>query len=121
MARYGDLDALLENLKKQYGEELGWQGTVNMSDVGMMIEDAPTADVVPKSEVERLRDINSLLTEAGQEWQKRYENLAREIFEEIDTMIFGAIIPNDCVIISIAKLAELKKKYTEGEKDGCKQ
>lgn len=46
MARYGDLDLLLENLKKQYGEELGWQCTVNMSDVGMMIEDAPTADVV---------------------------------------------------------------------------
>jgi hypothetical protein len=50
MARYIDADALLENLKKQYGEELGWQCTVNMSDVGMMIEDAPTADVVPKSE-----------------------------------------------------------------------
>ena len=41
---------------------------------------------------------------------------AREIFEEIDTMIFGTIIPNDCAIISIAKLAELKKKYTEAEK-----
>lgn len=54
MARYIDADALLENLKKQYGEELGWQCTVNMSDFGMMIEDAPTADVVPKSEVERL-------------------------------------------------------------------
>lgn len=46
MARYGDLDLLLENLKKQYGEELGWQVTVNMSDVGMMIEDATAADVV---------------------------------------------------------------------------
>ena len=43
---YIDADALLENLKKQYGEDLGWQCTVNMSDVGMMIEDAPTADVV---------------------------------------------------------------------------
>ena len=53
MARYIDADALLENLKNQYGEELGWQGTVNMSDVGMMIEDAPTADVV---EVVRCKD-----------------------------------------------------------------
>lgn len=43
---YIDANALLENLKKQYGEDLGWQCTVNMSDVGMMIEDAPTADVV---------------------------------------------------------------------------
>lgn len=51
MARYIDADALLENLKKQYGEDLGWQCTVNMSDIGMMIEDAPTADVVPKKEI----------------------------------------------------------------------
>lgn len=41
--------------------------------------------------------------------------VAMEIFEEIDTMIFGTIIPNDCAIISIAKLAELKKKYTGGQ------
>ena len=46
MARYIDADALLDNLKKQYGEELGWQCTVNMSDVGMMIEDAPTIDAI---------------------------------------------------------------------------
>jgi hypothetical protein len=82
----------------------------------------PTADVVPKSEVEELREINSLLAAAGQAWQKHYENLAREIFEEIDRMIFGTIIPNDCAIISIAQLAELKKKYTEGAADnGSKQ
>ena len=42
-------------------------------------------------------------------------DVAREIFEEIDTMIFGTIIPDDCAIISIATLAKLKKKYTEGE------
>ena len=50
---YIERGALLENLKKQYGEELGWQCPVNMSDVGMMIEDAPAADVV---EVVRCRD-----------------------------------------------------------------
>lgn len=47
MARYIDADALLGNLKRQYGEELGWWCTVNMSDVGMMIEDTPTANVAP--------------------------------------------------------------------------
>lgn len=50
---YIERGALLENLKKQYGEELGWQYTVNMSDVGMMIEDAEAADVV---EVVRCED-----------------------------------------------------------------
>jgi hypothetical protein len=57
MARYIDADALLGNLKRQYGEELGWWCTVNMSDVGMMIEDAPTANVAPMEEVERLQTI----------------------------------------------------------------
>lgn len=42
-----DADALIAKLKTQYGEELGWQCTVNMSDVGMMIEDAPTVDATP--------------------------------------------------------------------------
>ena len=61
MARYIDADELLKDLKKQYGEELGWQCTVNMSDVGMMIEDAPTADVVPRAELERaLRENRAL-------------------------------------------------------------
>lgn len=46
MPRFIDAHLLLDNLKKQYGEELGWQCTVNMSDVGMMIEDAPSVDVV---------------------------------------------------------------------------
>jgi hypothetical protein len=47
-----------------------------------------------------------------QEVQDAKAEVVREIFAEIDTMIFGSIIPNDCAIISIAKLAELKKKYT---------
>ena len=46
---------------------------------------------------------------------RKSTDLAREVFEEIDTMIFGSIIPNDCAIISTKKLAELKKKYTEVE------
>lgn len=61
MARYIDAGLLLENLKRQYGEELGWQCTVNMSDVGMMIEDAPAVDVV---EVVRCKDCALYNTEA---------------------------------------------------------
>lgn len=53
MARFIDADELIAQLKTQYGEELGWQCTVNMSDVGMMIEDAPTVDAV---EVVRCKD-----------------------------------------------------------------
>lgn len=55
MAEYIEREALLENLKKQYGDELGWQHTVNMSDVGMMIEDAPAADVVSRGVFEQVK------------------------------------------------------------------
>lgn len=56
MARYIDADELLVSLKRQYGEELGWQGTTNMSDVGAMIEDAPTANVVEAEKYNDLRE-----------------------------------------------------------------
>ena len=90
MARYIDADKLIEFITKGLNnpdktKAFGYDAIEILAEV----EYAPTADVAPKSEV------------------------AREIFEEIDTMIFGTIIPNDCAIISIAKLAELKKKYTE--------
>ena len=35
----------------------------------------PTADVVPRAEVEGLRELNNNLLEAGQEWQKRAKQL----------------------------------------------
>lgn len=42
---YIERGALLAKLKQH--DELGWWATVNMSDVGMMIEDLPAADVAP--------------------------------------------------------------------------
>lgn len=87
-----------------------------------------TADVVPRAEVEELKAENERLTDLVKELQgyneawvedngklrKKNKNLAMEIFEEIDRIIFGHIIPNDCAIISLVELAKLKKKYTEG-------
>lgn len=90
------------------------------------ILNAPTADVVPRSEVDKSREINNSLLEAGQEWQKRYENLAREIFAEIEKIINKH--HNECyeyedgdecdtAITYLSYLSididELKKKYTE--------
>lgn len=75
-------------------------------------------------EVERLREINSLLTEAmqvKQEWQRRYNNakaeVAREIFEEIEKLLrIGVVEHLDCLNAYVKKgYTELKKKYTEGE------
>lgn len=90
MARYGDLDALLENLKKQYGEELGWQCTVNMSDVGMMIEDAPTADVAQKSEVAReiIAEIDNRLHDMAME----YHNAGHPEYFAVCEMVYHKVI-----------------------------
>lgn len=94
MPRYIDADALLENLKRQYGEELGWWCTVNMSDVGMMIEGAPTANVEPiadtvKKMQERLHRELAFLG-AKDKFNKEYfltevDRVAKKILEGGDT------------------------------------
>jgi hypothetical protein len=43
---YIEREAVLVEIKRKYGKDLGWQCTVNMSDVANIIKDAPTADVV---------------------------------------------------------------------------
>jgi Na+-translocating ferredoxin:NAD+ oxidoreductase RnfC subunit len=72
-----------------------------------------------KSEIERVIVEYEAMRGAANSYKMHYEQakaeVASEIFEEIDRMIFGTIIPNDCAIISIAQLAKFKKKYTEGE------
>ena len=98
MARYIDADKATEEARLSYCKDCNSYNGVMcracaFDDAMSFIDDFPEADVAPRADV------------------------AREIFEEIDTMIFGTIIPNDCAIISIAKLAELKKKYTEARND----
>lgn len=104
MPRYIDADALLENLKKQYGEELGWQCTVNMSDVGMMIEDAPTADVAPRVEVfEGVDKFRSDLMD-------KFIDLCRgNDYNKLTLLKIGDTVDQ----IYDKQIAELKKKYTD--------
>ena len=87
-----------------------------------------TADVAPKSEVERLQaEVDQLhaLLECGvfansvEDWQKflneKRAEVAREIFEEIEKFIVRRMIA-ECTLIDdrlITDIAELKKKYTE--------
>jgi chromosome segregation ATPase len=104
------LEIELENMRRNLGDAReGWN-------------DAECEVERLESENERLIDLVNELQEYNEAWvedngkqRKENKNLAREIFAEIDTMLFGSIIPNDCAIISIAKLAELKKKYTEDQ------
>ena len=108
--RYIDADALI---KKIYPMGIGdGKYTINAKAVKLAIDNAPTADVVPKSEVERWRrNLEAVLEERAEEKSE----VAREIFEEIEKLMFGIIVQgNKRVFFDNKKFAELKKKYTEG-------
>ena len=103
-------------------------GTGYQSRAISAIQDIPTADVVPKSEVDRLTNIlDSYALQYGTVMDKHIviekarQEVAREIFEEIWKIV------DDCNIVEKFKephfnlsgfvfgLAELKKKFTESE------
>ena len=102
MARYIDADKLIEFITKGLNnpdktKAFGYDAIEILTE----IEYTPTADVAPKSEV------------------------AREIFEEIELKLSanrsGELLSDGkwfvCFDIQLAEeIAELKKKYTEGEK-----
>ena len=74
------------------------------------------ADVVPKSEVERLEVELEAMRCAANSYKIHYENLAREIFEEIEKYWIDSDTLPDCArLVDLDKIAELKKKYTEDE------
>lgn len=120
MARYIDADKL--NKKKKY--QFQTQGMpFPKSEWFIKVDDLfniPTADVVPKSEVETLRQDIERIIDEGEYWQGKYlvakQEVARELFEEIDgvTDLFAKGLIGELEMYD--KLAELKKKYTkEGE------
>ena len=94
--RYIDADALI---KKIY--------PINAKAVKLAIDNTPTADVVPKSEVERVYDnLKAVLEERAETKQE----VAREIFEEIERNIINSNF--EFMFVNKKYFAELKKKYT---------
>ncbi len=93
--------------------------TANQCNFKEIVRNAPAADVVPKSEV---YEIVRQWKEEANCWQNNYitelrdneqikAEAAREIFEEIEREI-----KNHGITYAQRKIAELKKKHTEGEK-----
>ena len=130
--RYIDADFLIEQL--QHAKNSVWNKNDHSKSMSEMIEDfctelknAPTADVVPKSEVERLQaEVDQLhaLLECGvfansvEDWQKflnekRAED-AREIFADFTK---HKVCTNE---EDFRVLAELKKKYIPKDCRTCK-
>lgn len=101
-----DADALLMRLP----DDLQYKASVKR-----VLIQAPTLDVIPREEVDRLRHtLDSYALQYGTVKDQHAvidrikEETAREIFEEID--ILGTYNPT--------LYAELKKKYTEVESNG---
>lgn len=101
MARYIDADALIEmlNIKAKTDEEIGLYNHLALTQSFItFVERQPTADVVPKSEVERWKE-NFQILDAECSRLEKYEanyynevikakaEAAREIFEEIEKQI----------------------------------
>ena len=114
MARYIDAEELLK--KNMYGNA---NPIVYRTYAENLIKSAPTADVVPKSEVEKLKDeIDRLKYNLKAVLEERSETKQEVVDEFISLMIdsFG-VNPYDRMNFDVRDLVELKKKYEVG-KDG---
>ena len=106
MARYIDADKFKSHLEGAM-KKMHLIGGVKAVDVGAVIkvlDMQPTADVAPKSEVDRWRrNLEAVLEERAETKQE----IAMEIFEDLESMIY------EHGVINCHKLDKLKKKYTE--------
>jgi hypothetical protein len=123
MARYIDADKLCEALKSMASVQPTFKQSTIFGVVSS-IENFPTADVVPKSEVEELKAIIADHKASEERWEELYSNtkteVAREIFNDLAIMftLHRGFNENHIVAhIDFEALKELKKKYTEGKKD----
>ena len=138
MARYIDAEALTAEFKRLTLGENSLIERIFADGVYAVIDTFPTADVAPKSEVERLRSENADLQEQIAEITKRQlpsyyracseeeainigreygkTEVARDIFSEIDALFWRYMNDNDYSTGELEyDIAELKKKYTEDQ------
>ena len=101
MARYIDADKFMERLKASSAfSNMGMDGYFLLDVVEELLKKFPAADVVPKSEVEKIFEEVKALLEKNK--CRTYYINGIEVSEH-----FSTNLEKD--------LAELKKKYTEGE------
>jgi len=143
MARYIDLDKAIERLNFSPAfPNMGTDGYFLLGVVEDLLKKQPTADVVPKSEYDRLEKLFNDMTQEAKGYLNRIygirADVANEIFAEIAREVYSKI-PDKILPITIAEMrnplnyedglnfgsrnayfdtlkiiAELKKKYTEG-------
>lgn len=137
MPRYTDIDLLIDKVEETNWYHINKNGELvvgansetdiplyKLSDILRILAEAPVIDVVPESEVERLKSIcNSYALQYGtvRDQQKVIDEAKQEaaakIFEEIAEITTLTHEFNSTKIyakIDFEKLKELRKKFTEG-------
>lgn len=116
MARYIDADALIEmlNIKAKTDEEMGLYNHLALTQSFItFVERQPTADVVPKSELEIWKQNRFNIFQSIECYDMTRKKVAREIFEDIEescVVRFG-----NTHVFDTDRFDELKKKYSEEE------
>lgn len=134
MPRYIDADKFTERIKVSPAFCNINDGLLLQRVVIDLLNNAPAADVVPKSEVEELKKAYANYEETTG-LKKAKQEVAREIFEEIEEYaelqieslniaekvdlsgadFFGG--GKQAFVLLLDRLAELKKKYTKGQEN----
>ena len=128
MPRYIDADAFIEDIKTEAMNLFfdGMKGTPRprkeLYDIIDRIQEQPSADVVPKSEVERLQEEADRYKRYF--FRHDYDEMIAEVLDKLDRFI-----NSNCIEIKDERgikgyvtsgvhfaIAELKKKYTEETK-----
>jgi hypothetical protein len=134
MSRYIDADALIEALQADFDREgakaddMAMRGLADVSvkyshgqfcflNAIEQVKITPTADVVPKSEVEAT--VEKLMSATDKVICEAKAEVAREIFGEIESMIIRYTFEDgygEYISTGLKdEFDELKKKYTEGK------
>ena len=125
MARYIDVEGYRKLFDEEYKKtrELIYQGETHLdniaegfSEASRVIDRIPTADVVPKSEVEKLKIEIESLKIANEKMYEAFKAQASEIFAELrkeSNLRFDGF--RNTIIFPLSYYNEIQKKYTEGE------
>lgn len=129
MSRYTDIDLLIEAVEETDWYHISKQGELarganskddiplyKHSDIKEVLNNAPIADVVPKSEVDKtIAEWAHLHADVVNRLDNAKSEFAREIFEEIEFDIHQLMFERDetRAIAIEGVIANLKKKYTE--------
>lgn len=137
MARYIDAEALTDSMLEHYNELCEKYGdydhyTTGYGDAIDAIENAPTADVAPKSEVEKLSHkcedcagCTQWVCDCSLIEEHAKSEVAKEIIKEIDDRLYDMAIAYRnterfgyyavCEMVYHNVIRAVEKKYTEGQ------